>query len=102
MPAFEAGWFEQGQVQFLDGLAAGLTGWIKIDAVPFAGLRAVELWTAPGAQPAVGDRVRLIAGCDKRANSCRMKFQNFLNFRGFPHLPPEDWLIAPRTNGGGR
>ena len=27
--------------------------------------------------------------------------KNAANFRGFPHLPPEDWLIAPR-NGGAR
>ena len=65
-------------------------------------MRAVELWTAPGAVPAVGDRVRLIAGCDKRAETCRMKFLNFLNFRGFPHLPPEDWLISPQAHGSGR
>ena len=31
-----------------------------------------------------------------------MKFLNFLNFRGFPHLPPEDWLISPQAHGGGR
>lgn len=43
----------------------------------------------------VGDRVRLVAGCDKRAETCRAKFVNMANFRGFPHLPPEDWLLAP-------
>ena len=102
VPAHEAGWFEHGRVEFLDGPAQGLEGWVKIDAMPAAGVRAVELWTAPGAVPAVGDRVRLIAGCDKRAETCRMKFLNFLNFRGFPHLPPEDWLISPQAHGGGR
>ena len=64
-------------------------------------LRRIELWAATGLAPAPGDRVRLTAGCDKRPATCRLKFQNFLNFRGFPHLPPEDWLIAPR-NGGAR
>jgi hypothetical protein len=23
-----------------------------------------------------------------------MKFDNFLNFRGFPHVPGEDWIMA--------
>ena len=32
--------------------------------------------------------------CDKRAATCQAKFDNFLNFRGFPHMPGEDWLTA--------
>ena len=102
VPAHRAGWFDQGQVAFLDGAAKGLARAVKIDAMPAAGVRAVELWAAPGAAPAVGDRVRLTAGCDKRAETCGAKFLNFLNFRGFPHLPPEDWLISPQANGGRR
>ena len=101
-PAHEAGWFDNGRITFLDGPATGLDGWIKIDAMPAQGRRALELWTAPGAVPRPGDRVRLVAGCDKRADTCRMKFLNFLNFRGFPHLPPEDWLIAPQAKGARR
>lgn len=97
VPAHEAGWFEHGRVAFLDGAAGGLSGAVKIDAMPMPGVRAVELWAAPGAAPAAGDRVRLVAGCDKRAETCRNKFLNFLNFRGFPDLPPEDWLIAPQA-----
>ncbi len=50
-----------------------------------------------GIAPAAGDRVKLVAGCDKRASTCRLKFLNYANFRGFPHLPPEDWLIAPQV-----
>ena len=43
--------------------------------------------------------VRLVAGCDKRAVSCHNKFSNFVNFRGFPHLPSEDWIMAPQAGG---
>ena len=95
-----ADWFAQGQMTFLDGAAVGTSGWIKVDQARAGDRRAVELWTAPAAVPAVGDRVRLMAGCDKRAETCRGKFHNFMNFRGFPHLPPEDWLIAPQRHGG--
>jgi uncharacterized phage protein (TIGR02218 family) len=42
----------------------------------------------------VGDRVRLVAGCDRRDETCRGKFRNFMNFRGFPHVPDEDWITA--------
>jgi uncharacterized phage protein (TIGR02218 family) len=43
---------------------------------------------------APGDLVRLSAGCDLRAVTCREKFGNFRNFRGFPHVPSEDWITA--------
>ena len=52
-----------------------------------------------------GDLLRLEAGCDKRAETCREKFGNFLNFRGFPHIPGEDWLasypVRSHRNDGG-
>lgn len=59
--------------------------------------RLVSLWDDLGL--AVGDRVRLIAGCDRLAGTCRTKFANFLNFRGFPDIPGEDWLMqAPQRS----
>ncbi|WJS86194.1 DUF2163 domain-containing protein [Paracoccus sp. TOH] len=94
----DAGWFEHGQLLVLTGAARGLSGLVKADAALPGARREVELWTALGIRPAVGDRVRLLAGCDKRGETCRMKFLNYPNFRGFPHLPPEDWLIAPKVN----
>ncbi|TQS72649.1 DUF2163 domain-containing protein [Rhodobacteraceae bacterium] len=91
---FEDRWFERGRLQVLSGEAAGLNGHIKRDRVSGGGLREVELWQSIRADLHTGDRVRLFAGCDKRAETCRLKFDNFLNFRGFPHLPGEDWLLS--------
>ena len=42
--------------------------------------------------------LRFEAGCDKQAPTCRLKFNNFLNFRGFPDIPGEDWLMATPVN----
>lgn len=96
-PAFDTGWFENGQVQIVSGAAEGLSGAVKNDRARPDGSRVIELWSAPGILPAPGDMVRLTAGCDKAAGTCRLKFGNFANFRGFPHLPPEDWLMAPQV-----
>ncbi len=90
---FEPGWFERGTCLVLDGAGAGLRGWVKSDRLAGA-TRVVELWQEFGAAVASGDRVQLVAGCDKRAETCRSKFDNFANFRGFPDVPGEDWLAA--------
>lgn len=99
-PAFDASWFERGLLLMRDGAAEGLSGAIKNDIALPGGGREVELWQGLGILPAAGDQLRLTAGCDKRAETCRLKFNNFLNFRGFPHLPSEDWVIAPQAVSG--
>jgi uncharacterized phage protein (TIGR02218 family) len=45
--------------------------------------------------------VRIEAGCDRRAKTCRLKFANFDNFRGFPDIPGEDWLVSYPVRGKG-
>lgn len=104
---FEDRWFEHGRLEVLTGDAAGLVGVVKNDRITEAG-RRIELWQSIGAPVARGDRFRVIAGCNKSANTCRTKFANFLNFRGFPHVPGEDWLASypvtdqPNTGGARR
>ena len=98
----EPGWFEQGRLLVLSGEGEGLHGRIKNDRALSGGQREIELWAALGTCPAVGDRLRLTAGCDKSSATCRAKFGNFLNFRGFPHLPTEDWLLTPQAETGRR
>lgn len=92
-------WFERGLLTVLSGDAAGLVAQIKSDRQD-GRRRVIELWQELGAGLAAGDMVRLQAGCDKRADTCRAKFQNFMRFRGFPHIPGEDWLTTfPSVNG---
>ncbi|ADE85441.1 DUF2163 domain-containing protein [Rhodobacter capsulatus] len=102
---FEDRWFEKGRLVVLDGAAAGLIGVVKNDRLQADGSRLIELWQRLGANPVAGDRVRIEPGCDKRAGTCRLKFDNFLNFRGFPHIPGEDWMVSypvqSGTNDGG-
>lgn len=94
--SFEGRWFERGRCEVLDGAAAGLVGAIKIDRIE-GDLRRVELWDRLRAEIRPGDRLRLTAGCDKDMQTCRLKFGNLLNFRGFPDLPGDDWMMAHPT-----
>ena len=94
LETFEDRWFERGRLLVQTGAAAGLSGFVKSDRLAADGTRRVELWQRLGADLASGDVVRLEAGCDKRSATCRQKFNNFLNFRGFPHIPGEDWLTS--------
>jgi uncharacterized phage protein (TIGR02218 family) len=41
----------------------------------------------------VGDGYQAIAGCDKRLDTCIVRFGNALNFRGEPHVPGTDKLL---------
>ncbi len=101
---FDDRWFEHGRLEMLTGEAAGLVGVIKNDRAT-GQRRRIELWQSLGAPVVPGDLFRLLAGCDKTAATCRTKFANFLNFRGFPHVPGEDWLssypVPDRPNPGG-
>ncbi|KMW56587.1 Gene Transfer Agent FAD/FMN-containing dehydrogenase [Candidatus Rhodobacter oscarellae] len=91
-------WFEGGRARVLTGPAAGLIGLVKNDRLSADG-RVVELWEALGDAVETGDMVRFDAGCDKRPGTCRLKFNNLLNFQGFPHIPGEDWLMAYPASG---
>jgi len=42
---------------------------------------------------AAGDAFTIVAGCDRRLESCRQKFANVLNFRGEPFIPGADAVL---------
>ena len=50
--------------------------------------------------PEVGAAFEIFAGCDKRLETCREKFQNVPNFRGFPFTPGDSWVAAYPVEGG--
>lgn len=54
-----------------------------------------------------GDHPAFGEGCDKRSSTCSVRFDNLLNFRGFPAVPGEDFLTVypgqgERHDGGSR
>ena len=90
-----------GTCAWLDGAAVGLSSRIKDDRSE-GKRRTVALWVPPRVGVSAGARVRLTVGCDKAMATCAASFGNVTNFRGFPHLPSDDWQVAaPRTGSGG-
>ncbi len=86
---FEGGWFSQGTLTWTSGLNVG-----RVEEVKFHGGNIVELWQAAGFAVSAGDAFVVRAGCDKQFSTCKAKFFNTDNFRGFPHLPGTDFVTA--------
>lgn len=101
LAGFDDRWFEYGRFEVLSGPAAGLVGVVRVDRQDGAG-RRIDLWQSIPANIAAGDSVRIVAGCNKAADTCRTKFANFMNFRGFPHIPGEDWLASYPVSGSAK
>jgi uncharacterized phage protein (TIGR02218 family) len=104
MLGFDDGWFTRGRLSVQSGTANGLSALIKSDET-IEGRRIIELWEPLRVDVQTGDQIRLEAGCDKRTETCRLKFQNLANFQGFPDIPGDDWMVAypkssnPNTGG---
>ncbi|MCC7173256.1 MAG: DUF2163 domain-containing protein [Planctomycetes bacterium] len=84
-----AGWFNGGKVLFSSGANDG----VAMEVKTFAGGVVELVLPMPGAI-APGDAFTITAGCDKTLATCKAKFANAINFRGFPHLPGIDRMIS--------
>jgi uncharacterized phage protein (TIGR02218 family) len=91
---FVDGWLTRGSVRFTSGANAGRIAEIRRHSV-VAGVVTLELWTFTGQPLAPGDAFVARAGCDKQFTTCRAKFANAVNYRGFPHMPGNDFLASP-------
>lgn len=94
--AFADGWFTRGLVTFSAGANAGRAIEVKRHVKRTADA-LIELWQPPGEPIAAGDAFLVTAGCDKQFATCRARFANATNYRGFPHMPGNDALASPRT-----
>lgn len=95
---FAEGFFLAGGVEWLSGLNAGATGVVRIDRRR-GPVRIVELWEETRFPIAPGDRLRLVAGCETQAQLVKEKLGTMVDYRGFPHMPGEDWSVAYPVTG---
>ena len=106
LDSFEDGWFTAGKLTFTSGANSGLS--IEVKSHRKGAAVRLTLWQAMPEPIGAGDTFIVTAGCDKRFDTCRARFNNAVNFRGFPHIPGNDFVIAhplpgePGHNGASR
>jgi uncharacterized phage protein (TIGR02218 family) len=87
------GWFTGGRLIWTSGANAGRTVEVKAHRRVGPGTE-IDLWQRATRPILVGDAFRVSAGCDKSLATCRSKFGNVLNHRGFPHMPGNDFVLS--------
>ena len=94
------GFFDQGALAFTSGANAGRQSEVlrhtrdddgDISSCGSRWRSAIE----------VGDAFTVSAGCDKRFSTCRDRFDNAVNFRGFPQMPGNDFALSYPAPGSG-
>ncbi len=93
LDAFESGWFTHGLLTFTAGAADGQA--VEVKKHTKAGsVVTIELWSRARLPLEPEQTFTVTAGCDKRVGTCQAKFANVVNFRGFPHMPGNDFLTV--------
>ncbi len=97
LESFEPGWFAFGTAGWTSGRRIGLRDGVLTHGRS-GGMDVLSLAVKLGDWVAVGDTLTVSAGCDRRFSTCKRKFGNAVNFRGFPHIPGSDYVLRhPRS-----
>jgi uncharacterized phage protein (TIGR02218 family) len=93
LASFASGWFSAGKLAFTSGANAGQAMEVKRHTLAGSTV-TLELWQAMSQPIAPGDAFSVTPGCDKQFTTCKAKFANAANFRGFPYMPGDDAVLA--------
>jgi len=83
------GFFDGGLLTFTSGANSGRAMEVK----SYSG-QAFTLQAMMPEPVLAGDAFTVTAGCDKSLDTCRDRFDNVVNFRGFPFIPGMDRMTA--------
>jgi len=83
-----AGYFDLGQLVWTTGLNAGQQSQVK-QYTP----GQFVLWEPVHYNIQAGDEYQVTPGCDKSLETCKNKFDNFVNYGGFPDVPGRDAIV---------
>jgi uncharacterized phage protein (TIGR02218 family) len=95
---FASGWFTLGRLTWTSGPNTGRVAEVASHSVR-AGSRQLALLEAPVRPIGEGQSFVVRGGCDKRLETCRERFANVVNFRGFPHIPGQATVIRYPNRG---
>jgi uncharacterized phage protein (TIGR02218 family) len=98
LDGFAAGWFERGRLAWTSGANVGRAIEVRAHRL-VAGDVLFELWRPMHFDIAAGEGFTVTAGCDKLFGTCVAKFSNAANFRGFPHMPGNDFALSYARTG---
>ncbi len=83
-------YFKYGTCRFISGLNDN----IKMEVGEFTGGSGrIKLWLKMPYNIEIGDTFRIVAGCNRLLKTCRDKFDNVINFQGFPFIPGTDSML---------
>lgn len=99
LAGFSAGWFMHGMLTWTTGANTGRSERVEEHRKDASGT-VLMLRPRTGLVVVGGDTFSIVAGCDKTFATCKAKFANALNFRGFPHLPGNDAAYGYVVDGG--
>lgn len=98
LSSYSSGWFDRGVVTFTAGDNDTLKKEVKTHIVS-GGIVTLRLWEPMYNAIEVGDTLSVTAGCDKTFKTCKAKFSNAVNFRGFPHIPGSNQIVQYANEG---
>ncbi len=98
LSAYPDGWFALGTLSWTGGANVGRKAEVLTHEVGTTDV-TVTLLDAPVLAITVGDSFDITAGCDKRFETCKARFANAVNFRGFPHIPGQNTVIRYAAKG---
>jgi len=98
LSAHPDGWFALGMLSWTGGANTGRKAEVLTHAVGASDV-TITLLEAPVLAITAGDAFDITSGCDKRFETCKAKFANAANFRGFPHIPGQDTVIRYAAKG---
>ena len=93
LDAYDTNWFTRGLITWLSGANAGRKSEVRVHGKSAAGV-TVELWHRPAEAIAAGRQFPHRRRLRQAVHHLPGKFANVPNFRGFPHVPGNDFMLS--------